>query len=100
MNRAEARELPSSLPSAHDHPERFVSELADAFERVGRDGTAAGLRVIARRVAECQCREAAEGGCKLCGGRIRQPVRGRRRVVCEDCRPSRAKLPANGRLPS
>lgn len=107
----EAHELP--VPSVHAHPERFLTELADSFERIGRDGTAAGLRVLARLVVEDGRqierleRELAAlrgpGACPSCGGPIKQPTTGRRRRFCSDrCRrrAHRDETGTNGRIAS
>ena len=54
------------------------------------------IRRAARWIAEHD--PAASGGCARCGGPVVQPALGRRRKVCTNCRPSRAKSPPNAEL--
>jgi hypothetical protein len=55
------------------------------------------LRRAARRIAECECNRAER--CPSCGGPIKQPALGRRRIYCTDrCRWAAAKRPRNGRV--
>lgn len=101
------------MPTAYADAVRFCLELADAIERRDLMGTGAGLRAVARLIAEdgrqierLQRELAAlrgPGPCPSCGGPIKQPTTGRRRRFCSDrCRrrAHRDETGTNGRIAS